>query len=48
MAMMQFAQGSFCTSMRVIGELPYVMMFFVAAGAAWLASVAIIRTASPT
>jgi hypothetical protein len=38
LAMMQFAQGSFWTSMRVIGELPYVMMLFVAAGAAWLAS----------
>jgi len=47
LAMMQFAQGSFWTSMRVIGELPYGMMFFVAAGAAWLASLAI-RTAAPT
>lgn len=47
LAMMQFSKGSFWTSMRVIGELPYVMMFFVAAGAAWLASLAI-RTAAPT
>ena len=47
LAMMQFSQGSFWTSMRVIGELPYVMMFFAAAGAAWFASQAI-RTASPT
>jgi hypothetical protein len=36
LAMMQCAQGSFWTSMRVIGDLPYTMMLFVAAGAAWL------------
>lgn len=47
LAMMQFAQGSFWTSMRVIGELPYVMIFFASAGAVWLASTAI-RAASPS
>jgi hypothetical protein len=35
LAMMQFSQGSFWTSMRVVGDLPYVMMFFVSAGVAW-------------
>lgn len=46
LAMMQFSQGSFWTSMRVIGELPYVMIFFVSAGAVWLTRVAT-RAAAP-
>jgi hypothetical protein len=37
LGMLQLANGSFWTSLRVIGELPYTMIFFVSAGAAWLA-----------
>ena len=37
LAMMQLAEGSFWTSMRVVGELPYTMIFFVSAGSTWLA-----------
>lgn len=37
LGMMLCAQGSFWTSMRVIGELPYSMILFAAAGSAWLA-----------
>jgi hypothetical protein len=47
LAMMQCSMGSFWTSMRVIGDLPYTMMLFVAAGAAWLVNRGSIRTASP-
>lgn len=36
LAMMLAAQGSFWTSMRVIGELPYTMIAVVSAGAIWL------------
>lgn len=36
LAMMQLAQGSFWTSMRVVGELPYAMIFLVSAGTTWL------------
>ena len=48
LAMMQCAQGSFWTSMRVIGDLPYTMMLFVAAGAAWLVHRGAMRAVSPT
>ena len=47
LAMMQCAQGSFWTSMRVIGDLPYTMMLFVAAGGAWLVYRGSLRSASP-
>lgn len=36
LGMLQLANGSFWTSLRVIGELPYTMIFFVSAGTAWL------------
>lgn len=36
LGMMQLAQGSFWTSMRVIGDLPYTMLFFTSAGLSWL------------
>jgi len=39
LAMMQFAQGSFWTSMRVVGELPYIMIFMASAGSVWLVRV---------
>lgn len=51
LAMMQFSQGSFWTSMRVVGDLPYTMLFFVSAGAVWLSQQAVAsatRTASTT
>ncbi len=35
LAMMQLAQGSFWTSMRVVGELPYIMIFLASAGSVW-------------
>jgi len=35
LAMMQLAQGSFWTSMRVVGELPYIMIFLGSAGSVW-------------
>jgi hypothetical protein len=43
LGMLQLANGSFWTSLRVIGELPYTMIFFVSAGSAWL-----LRHAEPT
>jgi hypothetical protein len=42
LGMLQLANGSFWTSLRVIGELPYTMIFFVSAGTAWL-----LRSAQP-
>lgn len=37
LAMMQFPQGSFWTSMRVVSDLPFTMLWFVASGLTWLA-----------
>jgi Type I phosphodiesterase / nucleotide pyrophosphatase len=36
LGMLQLSNGSFWTSLRVIGDLPYTVIFFVAAGGAWL------------
>jgi hypothetical protein len=36
LGMLQLSNGSFWTSLRVIGDLPYTVIFVVAAGAAWL------------
>jgi hypothetical protein len=36
LGMLQLANGSFWTSLRVIGDLPYTVIFLVAGGAAWL------------
>ena len=34
--MLQLSNGSFWTSLRVIGDLPYTVIFLVSAGGAWL------------
>lgn len=36
LGMLQLSNGSFWTSLRVIGDLPYTVIFLVAAGGAWL------------
>jgi hypothetical protein len=45
LGMMLAAQGSFWTSMRVIGELPYTMIAVASAGAVWLLHHLLTRTA---
>jgi hypothetical protein len=45
LGMMLAAQGSFWTSMRVIGELPYTMIGVASAGAVWLLSHLLTRNA---